>query len=987
MARVWKKFRKYEKAMLLGLVVILLVMFNVTGVVTCAKRADQGDFSGSFEVAPGNRVEVSHEEFVTTYNRYRRFLRAFGASFRYGIELGRADDLGDEQATWAHLAAVRSAQAAGYRVGEEELSEEIKKFVAGVGNVQRGRGSSMGFSEELYARVLEYFGGTKGDFEATFREVLLKDKLLGPLIDAERVSLSREEGFQAWKASRERVNLRYVAVPAAQFADAVRLEEDTRSSISTQQTVFDAVVGTATRVKSSERVLAERFKDAPPPADAAALKALKDLPLLEDGWKRELEYRVEGGKPVLFSAGPDGTAGTPDDVGRDHVKRLETLASLRLVADGLLAWRKAAGEWPKTLDVLTTPPPAPTGAARALPPLREVPKDAWDHALVYEPEGLLLLASGPDGARGTEDDLTASVAPERVVVAVPKAFEPYVKSDLRDAWGKPLAVQFQSANPWKFATTSAGPDGVAGNDDDVTQGNAAELAIFYNRVRSEFVLTPRQEFEAVWVHLPLVPDEVFRALWAKHPEFRPKEDASSDEGYDRWRKHHGSTPTSYYRVEETDASGKRVPIDPADPEKGPGAELVPKEAREKGFQGWLVPAPETLGEQKEPPPPPAPPAGTIPQEDPLRKTYLEKGWRRVLLREMFFEHLLATFLKEVTEAQAKVDKWEADGKRDPEPKRVEFSELLARYSEFAPGAADREAGARFLEYYVTDAPKTRTEWEALPGVGDPQISLWLPSLRKEGAVKELPVVTRRSAGRVLLRGRKFHPERTPELDEVRDKVMPKYLASRAMDKAEQVLGKVRDAVKDPEKDRIDAIAKDLAQKGSPWTFETGETGPFVGRAYHTAPPVPAGLPDAEKPAYRRRSYVRRFGYGTVESSAGTAMEAIPVKPGQVGRRASRDDAGGEDSTASAYLVQVISRADPGPEEFSGEAYARWLHTKAYGATSPDLDTQLAGRKGYMYAAIAKYFTDYDSIRQRFSIQTARHPSEQQYPGRKPSRRR
>ena len=75
-----------------------------------------------------------------------------------------------------------------------------------------GRGGG-GFTPERYEQVLEDISRgaqgalTKADFEATVRDLLLKDKYLGDLIATDRYAVDRQEAFKAWKASRERVDL------------------------------------------------------------------------------------------------------------------------------------------------------------------------------------------------------------------------------------------------------------------------------------------------------------------------------------------------------------------------------------------------------------------------------------------------------------------------------------------------------------------------------------------------------------------------------------------------------------------------------------------------------------------------------------------------------------------------------------------------------------------------------------------------------------
>ena len=75
----------------------------------------------------------------------------------------------------------------------------------------------------------------------------------------------------------------------------------------------------------------------------------------------------------------------------------------------------------------------------------------------------------------------------------------------------------------------------------------------------------RREFEALWTVFPLVPDEILAKAWKALPQYRPNE----KDCFDRWRRQLGN----YYRTQEGEGAEAKK-IDPADPVKGHGAELV-----------------------------------------------------------------------------------------------------------------------------------------------------------------------------------------------------------------------------------------------------------------------------------------------------------------------------------------------------------------------------------------------------------------------------
>src|SRR5689334_15548656 len=72
MPRMWKKFRQYERWFLLGLVIILLATFSISGTLTRGQGSNPGDKDegGSVEAAPGKRVEYSTEDFLAVTWRY-----------------------------------------------------------------------------------------------------------------------------------------------------------------------------------------------------------------------------------------------------------------------------------------------------------------------------------------------------------------------------------------------------------------------------------------------------------------------------------------------------------------------------------------------------------------------------------------------------------------------------------------------------------------------------------------------------------------------------------------------------------------------------------------------------------------------------------------------------------------------------------------------------------------------------------------------------
>jgi hypothetical protein len=984
MARFRKKVKRYERWILIGVVIVILATISVTGIQGrgCSK-AGAWDGSGSFLVAPGKRKEVTSDEYLAARVRYERYYRQqFPVTVRYDAELPpAARTLPVDLATWIHVVLVEAAKEAGYRVGDAELADGVKRAVGirlqgMVPGRSRRTDPALFFRPEVYPKVVEnLFGGTKAEFEETVREVLLKDKLLGPLVDSARFSRSAEEAYDGWKSTRERVALAWVAVPAEAFLDRATKEETTREAISRDETALRRLSGAANRVRDSMARIESVWKPAHGgryPADEAELKKPEGSAsgadeLDEDPWNRPLVYHLVDGKPVVRSLGPDGALDTKDDVSPETVRTIDALSTVRRVADALVQWHGSAKEFPAALDRLTTPPPSSAGA-RTVPPLTEVPKDPWGRDLVYEPSPPVLLSLGGDGQRGTPDDVAAELAEGKAVVRLPASLDPWIDRGAKDAAGKPLEHRVGGANPLVFEVVGAGPDGAFGTEDDLSKGNEEEISRFFagRRGQPDFTVPQRRTFEAVYVHLPRVPDEVLKEAWERFPAYRPKEDGSKDDPYHRFQ----SVGNTYYRSVEVDAqdrpvqdtAGKPVEIDPADPEKGHGADLVPKETKGKA---WLVPAPTAFPGLADVEPK---------KDDALHERYVRRGWRRILLREMFFENLLNDWLRQARESQRKRKEWEEKGKSGPEPEEVTFTTLLASVADLQPGEVDVQQGARFLEYLKTEKPLTREEWEALPSIGELNVTNDLSRVTKDGEYPLIPTVIKKSAGRVILRNLKFEAARPRTLDEegVREKVLPLYRKSRAMDLAVAELERVRDAANAPRKPEEPAAPRDVrtvaaeaaAKRGFP-LFQ-GETPPFVGR--DLAPPfrAPPGATPEQVADARRAHFVRESGYDVVKAGGPTG----PAQVGAVAHRILRDDdeRDGGEPTQAAYLVQVKSREDTPPEEFHGKPYLEWLEGHAYSRFGER--GQLLGDPGFVTEHLVRLLADFDAVRAMFDLKTA-----------------
>jgi hypothetical protein len=655
---------------------------------------------------------------------------------------------------------------------------------------------------------------------------------------------------------------------------------------------------------------------------------------------------------------------------------LTTLAALQRTGDALVSWRKATGSWPPALADLTRPPPPAEGKPAQPAFLVEVPKDAWGRDLVWDPAGPALASSGADGQRATADDASAEVGEASVRVPAPASILPFAGDLGKDAWGRDLRVVLRSANPIALGAVSAGADGVPGTTDDVVTGNDLDLKAHYAGVRAEFRLPLRREFEALYVIPALVPDEVFAQAWQRFPEHRPDD----KDAWDLFRQ------TGFYTYEE---EGKdRVAIDAADPKKGYAAVLL-EDLREKGVlpkdaAGWQVPSADAFGARKAPP---APSPGGLPNpaSDALYKTYLEKGWRRVVLRDLFFEKALDSILKASREGAAAVKAWEDKGRQGEKPAFESFAARLAAWKDLQPGEADAARGARFIQYFATKPGEAlaREDLEKLPDLGDHVLSTAL-SLQ-DGEYGAIPAILRGGALRAALHSVKRHEERDAELSEVREKVWPRYLEHRAMARAAQALSDVHTALEKswaaagatatPETRVADfgRVVAEAAAKGG-WPVHLERTGLFVGSAGAPMRAATAGVPEEERAASLRRAYVRRYGYDQVKV-AGSARGRQSVEVGQLGRTVMRDPETGDDATRCAYLVGVAAHAFPSPEEFHGGEYLRYVAEQAYDLPEwyAPLPTSAAAptAPATMVDVLRRLYDDWPDARKTYGIETVR----------------
>ncbi len=852
------------------------------------------------------------------------------------------------------------------------------------------------------------------------REVVKKDELLSCLVDPVRFEQTYEQAFEIWKPSRERVDLRYLAAEGSSFAGDVRAEELSRRELSRAEDALRSVSETGKRIKAVIVSLkAYQVAKGSWPENLAVLTARENQSqgwsLLEekvkDTWGHEFAYLQGEREPQVSSHGPDGVPGTADDVSSAMSAQLEAHRALARVAEAVVRWHNG-GEpklWPTTLDQLKQAPARAGAVGPTLPPLTSLPKDGWDHDLIYvSGTGDLppaLSSAGPDGQPGTADDIPARIGPDQGRVGPGPALTPYVPAGLQDSWGAPLSIWLRSADQGVWEAQSAGKDGQAGTADDLLGGNRGDLELFYARsdVRTDFLQPLRRRFKALVMHVPLVSEETLKRLWADHVDLRPG--PSDDEMlFLRWQSGRGTSEAYEFHA-----------LDPKDPVKGHGVALAKR-------LGWapealllvppkalfelppvppaapvppLAPAPAPAGPGA---PAPAPPAAPAPA-DPLRKEYEEQGWREILVRQEFLERVLNLHWKDVVASRQAVKAWDRAGQKvTPRPAELTVEDLLSeeRLGKYQPGEAERARGHRFLEFFTTDkADKTEVfltaaEIEALPEFGDATLPIHLGNLKGQDAAS-VPIQLNTRLTKVLAQNLDVKAERVPELVEVADKVFERWLEDRALERAERELAAFQRDVQKRAGEVKEAAPPEGAPPGAPgddvaWSaaleawrqahpgvkVHDERTGLFIGSRVPATASAPEGASAEEQAALRRRNFVRQGGYGLVR--AGTAkQDSTDATPGTFGRSLLRDQEQGPQATGCAYVVRVAARVYPLPAEFSPRAYAEHLAVHVFGerreTPQGTRGVPVAFRKGLMSNKLAEYLEDLTRLQALFDLRT------------------
>ncbi len=1021
MASFKKTYKRYERAFLLGLVFLLLATFSIGGAMSCDQQTGPAmeAYAGSFNVPGGGEAEVDEDDWNQAFLNVRALQASTGTlTAEYADFFDGRDTTDLRHATWVQLLGTKLGKAAGYKAGKSQVDQAVRDLVGG----RWARQSQRVFDDQSYSDFLRnQVRMTQSEFEELMGDVVVRDQFITPLIESAKYQFAMPEVFEEWKHQRERVNLEFVSLPAGPMEARVAKQEATRETIQEEITRLRELSLVARNIRTASAQIDSAFKkNGTLPADFTKLRPGSTVP--KDPWGTELAYKVDGESYTLRSAGPDKSLGNEDDVTLIDQRALQSYARMLRVGKALQAWKRVKDAWPEDLETLKTAPNAETTAPL---PKTEPLVDGWKRELVYvAPTGdspAVVSSVGNDGEAGTDDDYRLEVTDDPLHLA---PFGRYAfRSDSnapkgavatpKDGWDRPFRLSLADPARLMWEVRSAGADGTFDNDDDLTTPNQAEIARFYAQpdTRRRFREPLRREFEALYVHLPNLSDGILEVLWKKFPEARP---ADEETVFEHWKSHRGGDALSIYNAK-----------DPKDAEEGHGAATMKEVAPDT--QVNLRPSPSVfpdLGHRK--------PEETGPKDnesndgeskddesedkkddekdatDPdeeLRKEFVDKGWREIVIREMFVESLLNELLKKLQANQREIRDWdkkygsksgddtsddkESDKKSGengeskdekkappPRPKELTMEGLFEDdLRDAVPTPEEEEKGHRSFTYFKTTGGVTRDEWEALPFLGDPNLNMTLGTLSSDGQYASIPLQLHSRTTKALIRQIKLTPAHDPKFEDIKNKVFEAFVSKRALDYAFKELGKLKTAIQtaedeDAEKGAEKALKEFAERVGVPYFRET--TGMFIG----ARPPQQTELEgedddqDKKKRIYtpeekkiRRRNFILRTGYATVRKGT-SQQDEIEAAPGTFGRRVLRD--GGEDSTNSAYLVRVKERQFPDPAEFSSRDYLMELYRKVYGTQGRN--QRIAQRDGTFFKSLHRYTQDYQWLKSTFDVE-------------------
>ncbi|MDF1701670.1 MAG: hypothetical protein P1V36_10990, partial [Planctomycetota bacterium] len=298
----------------------------------------------------------------------------------------------------------------------------------------------------------------------------------------------------------------------------------------------------------------------------------------------------------------------------------------------------------------------------------------------------------------------------------------------------------------------------------------------------------------------------------------------------------------------------------------------------------------------------------------------------------------------------------------------ELGELVASGSDKTPAA---------IQYWKTPKPMTREEYEANANFGT-GLQFELNRLKADGDYNSVPAQLFTRLTKVLVRRIAYQPQRQLEYDEVKDKVFDRWVERRQMIRAGDRLKNLQEALEKAASDLGDdatdeAKAKAAADALAAWSKAEGvepvveTTGLFIGNTPPPAIEVTDAMDAATKAATERRNFVWRQGYATVKPVQ-SRQDTTSAEPGTFGRRVLMDPVRDEEGTGFAFLVRVAERQYPSKHEFSPRRYVEFLSQAVFGDRR-QFTKNLRDQEGRYNQTLAHWFDDMEWMQAKFDLQT------------------
>ncbi|MFQ5844506.1 MAG: hypothetical protein ACE5JG_05895 [Planctomycetota bacterium] len=163
MRRARKILKKYERGFMIGLIVFLLAIFTVASNLAGTLRGGRGrsgdEWAGSFAPLPGERVDVTWDDYRRARARYQLSQIA-----RRG---GRGRESVRDTEVWTYLLLRETARHEGIGVSDAELREELG----------RQWGVQVLQDPSLYRQILKSVPTTAAEYESCLRDWLATERV------------------------------------------------------------------------------------------------------------------------------------------------------------------------------------------------------------------------------------------------------------------------------------------------------------------------------------------------------------------------------------------------------------------------------------------------------------------------------------------------------------------------------------------------------------------------------------------------------------------------------------------------------------------------------------------------------------------------------------------------------------------------------------------------------------------------------------------